>query len=318
MTLDRSKLRAIGGSSIAAALGISKWSTPHGLWLKLTKRVPDEGDKEAFARGRALEPTLARVFADGHFDEFKVETMGLFSHKDYDFLVSSPDRILLDVKGDELLAGLEIKTASVFNRGEWGYEGTDQIPVDYLCQCQWYCGMLGVPEWHLIVGFVEDRKIKEVREYKIVHNETRYQAMIAGAVEYWNTYIVPDKEPPITGSDTETEAYYGDKAAKAKAGDFLEGTEDANALSESIFDAQRRLEDAKRDLDMFSMRMIALIGEHEGVRTEEGLFTVKRSADGTRTDWKKICAALKPKPELISQFTTDVKGSISLKIPKQK
>ena len=63
----------IGGSDIAAILGMSRWKTPLKLWLEKTGEVePDDlSENEAVQLGIELEDFVAQKFANLHFLNLK-------------------------------------------------------------------------------------------------------------------------------------------------------------------------------------------------------------------------------------------------------
>ena len=50
--MNRSEIRKIGGSDIAAILGLSQWKSAHSLYLHLIGELPPQEDNEAMERGR--------------------------------------------------------------------------------------------------------------------------------------------------------------------------------------------------------------------------------------------------------------------------
>ena len=55
----------IGGSDIAAIMGLSRWKTPLKLWLEKTQKTPapDLSDNEAVELGTELEDFVAKKFS---------------------------------------------------------------------------------------------------------------------------------------------------------------------------------------------------------------------------------------------------------------
>lgn len=42
--------KSIGGSDVAAVIGMSRFASPYTVWLDKTGRIPDKGDTEAMRR----------------------------------------------------------------------------------------------------------------------------------------------------------------------------------------------------------------------------------------------------------------------------
>src|SRR3954468_14878507 len=112
----------IGGSDIAAILGLSRYKTPLAVWAEKTGQVePNEGpEKLHLTLGRRLEAVIAELFT---------EKTGLLVqranerriHPKYPHFQAQIDRIILGT--DELL---ECKTASAYLRKEWADEEMPQ------------------------------------------------------------------------------------------------------------------------------------------------------------------------------------------------
>ena len=110
------------------------------------------------------------------------ETPDEFTHPDYDFLVSHPDRLCRESGGEQkIAAGLEIKTTNWMNFRQYGEEGTDKIPDYYLTQVIFYLGMTGLPIWHVAVAFLnEGGGLRQYKEF-LVHNDdfTTFSSSVA-------------------------------------------------------------------------------------------------------------------------------------------
>lgn len=146
------RAQRMGGSRVAALLGLSPWESPFSVWCQMAGLVePDKQNKEQ-ARGHYLESGIADWFADQH-PEFEVRKTGTFVHVDRDYQLTNPDRLLLGMPGhfDEpgVRAGLEIKTDA--DASGWGKPGTDEIPIYYRPQVQWYMDVLGLTRWYVVV-----------------------------------------------------------------------------------------------------------------------------------------------------------------------
>lgn len=148
----RARANRLGGSRMAALLGLSPWESPYSVWCQMAGLVqPDEQTKEQ-ARGHYLEDGIAAWFADQH-PEYEVRPAGTYVHVDRDYQLANPDRLLLGMPGHfdrpGFQAGLEIKTDA--EASGWGKPGTDQIPPYYRPQVQWYMDTLGLHVWYVVV-----------------------------------------------------------------------------------------------------------------------------------------------------------------------
>lgn len=123
----------IGGSDVAAILGLSKWRTPLDVYNSKVGEVTDEEDNVSMEWGRRLEPIIRQAYADK--TGRAVECPGhLFRSAEHPFMIANVDGMCAD-------RILEIKTART--GADWGEEGTDEIPEYYLTQVQHYMTVTG-------------------------------------------------------------------------------------------------------------------------------------------------------------------------------
>jgi len=138
----------LSGSRMAAVLGLSPWESPYSTWCEMAGLVqPDEQTKEQ-SRGHYLEPAVAAWFADQH-PELMVAEAGTYVHADRPQHLANPDRLLTTPGSSTTAALLEIKTDA--DGSGWGEPGTDQIPVYYRTQVQWYLDVLGLQRAYIAV-----------------------------------------------------------------------------------------------------------------------------------------------------------------------
>ncbi len=132
--------RFIGGSDVAAIMGVSPWKTPVQVWQDKTgRRTQNRADDPAVAkvlnRGKRWEPIALEMLIDelqsrGH----AVEIVGVnvrYIDKELDFLACEIDAELM-LDGE--LVNAEIKTVHPFAQKKWGDMDTDEVPIEYAAQ----------------------------------------------------------------------------------------------------------------------------------------------------------------------------------------
>jgi putative phage-type endonuclease len=145
---------SIGGSDIAAILGMSKFSTPYDIWRSKVEPVEeeDESEKPYLYWGSVLEDVVAKEYALR--TGYKIQRVNKkLVHPKHAFIAANIDRAVVNPeiagnvrwKDDRLTTDkiLECKTSNAFAAGDWGESGTDDVPLYYLIQCQWYLGVTG-------------------------------------------------------------------------------------------------------------------------------------------------------------------------------
>lgn len=172
---DTARRLRVGGSEVAAVLGLSPWESPFSLWWRKRGGIPPATDNNLMWWGRALEPVIADRFALEH-PELDVQRCGTYVHRDRDYQLISPDRIGFDDAGGWHL--VEIKTA--YDGEHWGDEDTEDVPVNYRCQVMWSMDVFGADRCWLVVYFGGGR----YREYRIAYDPTDARILRKRVVEF--------------------------------------------------------------------------------------------------------------------------------------
>lgn len=163
---EAARATRVGGSEVAAVLGLSPWESPFSLWWRKRGSIPPTSDNDLMWWGRALEPVIADRFALEH-PELQVRRCGTYVHETRDYQLISPDRIAFDDAGNWHL--VEIKTA--FEGEQWGDPDTEDVPVYYRCQVIWSMDVFGADRCYLVVYFGGGRYREYVIRYDPVDAE---------------------------------------------------------------------------------------------------------------------------------------------------
>lgn len=318
----------IGGSDIAALLGLSPYKTQVELWLDKTGRAPDiEPDADQAERmhwGTVLEDIVARHYAG--LRGVKIQRINtMLRHPAYPAALANIDRAVVTegsrARWDEAAARvlgadriLEVKTAHALAQGsaDWGEPGTDQVPQHYWMQCQWYLAITGLPFADLAVLFGGQK----FSEYTI-HADAGLQAdLLAEAQGWWQRHVIEDMPPQPT---TEADARQLWRAHKAGVEKIVDA-DVARAVAElQQIKAQIGNEKTEGTLEwrMQKLRDVicAAFGEAE-VITHAGrkLATWKANKPSQKTDWQALVMSLAPHDSLLAQFTTETPGARVLRL----
>ena len=129
--------KGIGGSDVAAIVGLSPWVTALDIYEQKLGVVPPVEQTEAMYWGTLLEPAIRQAYSDR--TGFAIEKPDKpFVHPKYSFMRANLDGIVIN---DNRIA--EFKTASTSHG--WGEPGTDEIPEYYLTQVQHYMAVTNKP-----------------------------------------------------------------------------------------------------------------------------------------------------------------------------
>lgn len=177
----------IGGSDIAAILGLSKWTSPYTLWAqKVGNLLPGESS-EAMEWGNRLEPVILAKFQEEHPNLKITADVGTWRNDEHPWMIANPDA-LYETEGGQL-GVIEIKCAMFEN--EW----REGVPRYYEAQVQWYLKVLGLHHAYVVVLFHGNK----YAEYQIEANIFEQQLAVTEAAEFMK-YVEAYEPPDFDGS----------------------------------------------------------------------------------------------------------------------
>lgn len=276
----------IGGSDVAAMLGLSKYKTPYQLYLDKRGELPEVEDNENMYWGRELEPVIRKRYEQetgltAIFDE------GIIQHPEYPFMLAN-----LDGRIESVETVLEIKTARTGDG--WGEIGTADIPLAYSLQCQWYLMITGYPvaDVAVLIGGSDFRlyQIKEDKELQCLLKDA--------AIEFWQR--VQDGNPPEVST-------YGDAVERYGRSDVTGGVWATEEVYET-YQALKNLREAIKSMEEQEEAYKAIIckfmaDSYDSILDPDGkaLVTWKLAKPTSRFDSASFAKAY---PEMYSEYKT--------------
>jgi putative phage-type endonuclease len=209
----------IGGSDIAAVLGLSEWKTPLDLYLQKTGQwteKPDADREKIFRRGHDWEPIVVRWLAEDYGMQITrrsiPESPNYYTDQECNFLACEIDSEFtvteeflaavpeLDI--DRSLIGttqnIEIKSVSPFAASKWGEQFTDEIPIDYGAQGMF--GLMVTGRQLCVYGVVFGAD--NLTLYLIKRDQDTINAMKEKAITFWHEHVLKLAPPdPSNMSD---------------------------------------------------------------------------------------------------------------------
>ena len=168
------RANGIGGSEIAAVLGLSPYESRFSLWHRKKGLIGPVEESEEMYWGKEHEPAICRRFAREH-PEWYMRGSFTYASADRPWQIANPDRNLLRPDGaldpQAPDAVMEAKTAR--DDTGWGKEGTDDFPVHYRAQCLHYMDVTGTRRCYVAVLIAGS----EYREYVIDYDEAEAQIL---------------------------------------------------------------------------------------------------------------------------------------------
>lgn len=312
MSDDRSQF--IGGSDVAAILGISPWKSPYQLYLeKIGASVEDatQEKQRIFARGKRWEPVVVEMLIDelehrGH-EAGIINRNARYADHERRFLRSEIDlELLLD---GEHVNG-EMKTVHPFAAKEWGEPGSDDIPLHYAAQCMH--GLMVTGKRLCIVAALIGAD--DLRIHQIERDDETIAAMRARELEFWRRVQEHDPPDPLTAADIRW--LYG-----KDAGEVMDADDELLALCRDLTAAKAIEKQAAKSIESLETRLKLAMGnaailQHEG----RNVATWKTNKFSTRIDWegayKELARRSGTPDDFINYFTNKVVGNRPLLLKK--
>jgi predicted phage-related endonuclease len=204
--LDRSK--SIGGSDVAAIMGLSPFRTPLDVWREKVLGQDDFEGSRATRAGERFEPHLLAAYqaklADGDRMWRPEPTIDGYRR-------SSPDA-MAEIGG--WLRIVEGKTTIV--GAKWGEDDTDLVPLDYVAQGTWYADMLGAEgiDYPVLIWPLDMRDLLGLTPAEIVaHHDVTLRTLKVpfspafaakcrdAADRFWHENVLGETPPPAVDNE---------------------------------------------------------------------------------------------------------------------
>ena len=186
--------RGIGGSDVAAILGVSPVRTARDIYydkLGVVALEPDESNWVQLEVGHLLEDLVAQIFQKKTgYRVFQIKKM--FHHPEYPYLLADVDYFV--ELPDGKIALLEIKTTNYNAKDHWWLDGREIVPVYYELQGRHYMAITDIDRvfFCCLYGNTEDEVI--IREIK---RDMDYEAeLIIHEQHYWTGFVQTKTPPP--------------------------------------------------------------------------------------------------------------------------
>jgi putative phage-type endonuclease len=173
----------VGGSDMPIILGLSNYMTPYQLYLEKIGEGEEKEQSEIQYWGNKLEGVIREEFEIRN--GVSVEEPETVTHPFHEFLRGNVDGFI-----PEWNAVLEVKCSSSFMAHEWGEDGSDVIPMQYLVQVAHYCAVMNADSAHIavLIGGNEYRQFKYSRDMELE------MKLIDAAKKFWE--CVTTRTPP--------------------------------------------------------------------------------------------------------------------------
>lgn len=180
--------RGLGGSDIAAILGLSPWKTPYRVYQEKRKEVEDWQGNETTDWGKRMEPAIRQWYSDETGRNVYLPEKIIYNEK-YPFMLASIDGFTDDGRI------VEIKTARS-GKG-WGEPGTNEIPDYYAVQVHHYMIVTGYEVADVPVSIAGGSPAL----YEVAADKEISEMIIDAEANFWQRVVEGNPPEPVTYSD---------------------------------------------------------------------------------------------------------------------
>lgn len=281
--------QGIGGSDVAAVLGVSPYRTPYQVWLDKTGQSEEREETEILHFGQVLEQVIADEYVRRNGAKVQKRN-AMYRHKDHPELIANIDRYIV---GGKIL---ECKTCNAFAADKFGKDG-DSVPDEYLLQVQHYMHITGIHDAVLAVLIGGN----QYRQFELVYDGALAEFAAAKCVEFWQKYVLTNTPPPATAKDDLAEYY------NAKPGASINASPEIVDLIESAKAKKAEVKALEKELETICFEIKNFAGNHEIITMPGGkpIATWKQQADRLveKTDWQAVAAEMSIPAEIINKHT---------------
>ena len=275
--------KGIGGSDIAAILGMNPWKTAYRVYQEKRKEVEDWQGNEATDWGKRQEPIIRQWYSDTTGRPVRLPDK-LIYHAKYPFMLASLDGFTDDKRI------VEIKTAR--SGKDWGEPGTNEIPDYYALQVQHYMVVTGLEVADVPVSIAGGSPSL----YEVPADPDLQKMIIEAEADFWQRVV--EGRPPAPQTYADAVQRFGKSAAigAVVASDgALTGVDELRAVRDRLKELETIEEDIKGRLIIF----LGEVGDTLVGPDGKPLATYKMGKGATRFDAK---AFEKDNPELYKQY----------------
>lgn len=190
--------KGIGGSDVAAILGISPFLTGRDIYYEKTgtRRLTDQPENwVALEAGHLLEDLVARIFSEQTgLPVYQKKKM--FYHPAHPIMLADLD--YLTTLPDGRTAILEIKTTNYHARMHWWKDGKEIVPEYYETQARHYMAVMDIDVVFfccLYGNSADDVIIRRLERDRMYEEE-----LIFLEEDFWCSHVIPRIPPPYTES----------------------------------------------------------------------------------------------------------------------
>jgi predicted phage-related endonuclease len=228
------RLDGIGGSDIAAILGLVTYQREYGVWLAKMGHRPPVDETPIMTRGRYAELMLGQWFADK--TGIGLKRTGTWVVDGAEHLRVNPDRLTSDGGVAEMKAP---------DTDDWADNWKYGPAVHAVVQIKWAMALLGAPHGYVIA----DGGAKGLRWWRIERDDAELDGMVKLVDDWWWWHIEQGNEPQVDGYEATTEAILASSLPPEKLAEFAE-VPGSTAWAIRRRELKDQIKEATKELDL--------------------------------------------------------------------
>ena len=188
--------KGIGGSDVAALLGISPWRTARDLYFDKLNIVAVEDNEDNWGCSGNGAPVGA-VGGEDIPTPHRVQGLSdqkMFQHPQYSWMLADVDYFVELPDGSTAI--LEIKTTNYNARDNWWLNGEETVPVYYETQGRHYMAVMNVDRCFFCCLYGNNEEETIIREIR--RDESYEEEMIFLEQYFWENHVLTRTPPPYT------------------------------------------------------------------------------------------------------------------------
>lgn len=259
--------KGIGASEAATVLGLNQNISPYQLWLIKTGRSEPEdlSNIPCVYWGTVHEDNILRHYEKVMNCKVNKPTETMF-HIEHSFMLCHPDGI---VEGLSKL--LECKFA-MFAKDQWGENGTDIVPMNYIVQVQYQMSVTGTQECDLAVligGY-------DFRVYHFKRDESLIKRITDEVVKFWK--LVESDTPPTLRDRVDAVLAY-----PLSNGNLKDAEPEVLTTLEKFKEIRSKVKELDKMKEQLSSKLALFIQDADGIKiNDEVIATFKTTKTGSR------------------------------------
>lgn len=288
---DATRRAGIGGSDVAAILGLDKYRGPRHVYEAKHGR-PDDVTSEAAEIGTEIEDFIARMFSKRSGVPIATPP-GTLVHHEHAWMLANVDRYALRDEGTGAVAGpVECKNRSEYQLDDW----EDSVPDSPAIQCHWYMAVGGWDHGY-VAALVGGNKL---RWHRLERDEEMLGWLTDHVGRWYQRHVVEGMPPAADGLEATTDLLAKLWSVKPEAVADVDVAQ-AKELRARRADLKEREKTLADELRTVENEMRLLLGENE----------IAKAGGRPAWSWKANGAFAskrfrEEKPELAAQYTHSV------------